>query len=172
MLNLSGYLLLLGADSACASGAIGIHMPGKSIKWQLPLAFAVCDGIGSFLGPVAQVSRVVDRDVVQAITLAAYVIAVVALLIISKGQTGRPGSCVLRGIALIAVPVLLSADNFFTSRALLMGWTLGILATMAAASSCLMALFGLAVGNAIRLRQGRLVWVASLTLFATAWVAA
>jgi len=149
-------------------------MSDKSIKWQLPLAFAVCDGVGSFLGPVAQVSRVVDRNAAQAITLAAYVVAVVALLIISKGQSGRPGSCLRRGIALIAVPLLLSAENFFTSRALPMGWTLGILATTTAASSCLMALFGLAVGNAIRMRQGRLAWamLASLTLFATAWVAA
>ncbi len=174
MLNLSGYLLLLGTDSACASGAIGIHVRDGSIKWQLPLAFAVCDGIGSFLGPVAQISRVVDRNVAQAITLAAYVVAVIALLIIAKGPAGRLGSCLLRGIALIAVPLLLSADNFFTSRALPMGWTLGILATTTAASSCLMALFGLAVGNAIRMRQGRLAWamLASLTLFATAWVAA
>ena len=174
MLSLSGYLLLLGADSACASGAIGIHMRDRSIKWQLPLAFAVCDGIGSFLGPVAQVSRVVDRNAAQAITLAAYIVAVVALLIISKGQSGRPGSCLRRGIALIAVPLLLSADNFFTARALPIGWTSGILATMTAASSYLMALFGLAVGNAIRMRQGRLVWatLASLALFAAAWVAA
>jgi len=149
-------------------------MRDRSIKWQLPLAFAVCDGIGSFLGPVAQVSRVVDRNAAQAITLAAYIVAVVALLIIANGPTGRPGSCLLCRIALIAVPLLLCADNFFTARALPIGWTSGILATMTAASSYLMALFGLAVGNAIRMRQGRLVWatLASLALFATAWVAA
>jgi hypothetical protein len=105
--------------------------------------------------------------------LAAYLVAVAALLIITKGPTAVPGSGLRRGIAVIAVPVLLSADNFFAARALPMGWTLLILATMTAASSYLMALFGLTVGNAIRMRQGKLVWatLASLILFATAWVA-
>jgi hypothetical protein len=174
MLNPAGYLFLLATDSACASGAIGIHMRGRSIKWQLPLAFAVCDGIGSFLGPVAQVSRVVDRNVAQAITLVAYAVAVAALLIITKGPTGEAGSWLRRAIATVAVPVLLSADNFFAARALPMGWTLGILTITTAANSYLMALFGLAVGNAIREHEGSLVWatLASLTLFATAWVAA
>jgi hypothetical protein len=174
MLNLSGHLFLLGTDSACASGAIGIRMRDRGINWQLPLAFAVCDGIGSFLGPVAQASRVVDRNVAQTATLAAYLLAVVALLIITKGPTAVHGSCLHRGIAVIAVPVLLSADNFFAARASPIGWTLGILATMAAASSYLMALFGLTVGNTIRMRQGRLVWatLALLILFTVAWVAA
>jgi len=172
MLNLSEYSLLLGADSACAALAIRIHMRDEGLKWQLPLAFAVSDGLGSFLGPIARAGQSFGPNVAQTITLTAYVVAIGTFLIIPKWPPGRHTAWLWRMIVLIGIPVLLSTDNFFAAKAFPPGGTLGIVAAMTAISSYVMSFLGLAVGNAMRMHVGRFGWraLASVVLFAIAWV--
>jgi hypothetical protein len=170
MLSFVGSSLLLGVDTACACAAIRIHIREDGVKWQLPIAFAFCDGLSSFLGSVVRVGQGVDRSVAPAATLAAYVVATGMLLIIAKWPGEEQWSWLRRAITLIAVPLLLGTDNFFAGKALLASFAPATLAVMTGAISYVMSLLGLMLGSMIHARLRRFAWgvLASVVLLAIA----
>jgi hypothetical protein len=168
----AAVLFLLGADSFCASAAVRIQLPEVRLKWQLPAAFAVCDGFGSFAGSATQTGWIIDGRIAPAIGAAAVIAAIGLMMMIggrpSKRYLGWPG----RAALLAAIPLLLATDNFLAGQGNSPGVTPAIVAVMAAAASFGMSLVGLAAGEFAgrRLERLGLAGVASAALMFGAWV--
>jgi hypothetical protein len=171
--SVAGVLFLLGADSFCASAAVRIQLPGARLKWQLPAAFAVCDGLGSFFGSATRVGWGIDGQIASAISAAAVFAAIGLLMMVGK----RPAEKYLRWpgrtAALVAIPLLLATDNFLAGQSSFSGVTPAIMAGMAAAASYGMSLAGLAAGEFAgrRLERIGMAGVASVALMIGAWAA-
>ena len=171
--SVAGVLFLLGADSFCASAAIRIQAPGARLKWQLPAAFAVCDGLGSFVGSLTQAGWIIDRRIGSAISAAAVFAVIGLLLMIGKRPAEQFSTWPARAAFLAAIPLLLAVDNFLAGQTNFSGVTPAILAGMAAATSYGMSLAGLAAGEfaAPRLERFGLAGLASAALMLGAWAA-
>jgi hypothetical protein len=171
--SVAGVMFLLGADSLCASAAVRIQLPEARLKWELPAAFALCDGLGSFVGSVTQAGRIIDGRIALGIGTAATFAAIGLLLMIGK----RPAEKYLRwpgrAAVVVAIPLLLATDNFLARQGNFSGVTPTIMAGMAAATSYGMSLAGLAAGDFAgrRLERIGLAGVASVALMIGAWAA-
>ncbi len=172
MLNPLGTLLLLGADSACASAAIRLLLPREKLKWQLPAAFAVCDGIGALLGCVVSPAHHPGERGSLAVLGVAVVAVAGLLLAISKRPSWERSAATCRGVALLAIPILLAADNFLAGKNSSVNLSTAMLVVATGATSCLMSVLGLAIGKFAGgrfERFGRVILAsAALLLLATA----
>jgi len=167
-----GVLFLLGADSFCAAAAISIQLPEVRLKWQLPAAFAVCDGLGSFAGSATQAGWIIDGRIAAGVGAAAVIAEIGLMMMIGRRPSTRYLGWPTRAALLAAIPLLLAIDNFLAGQGNFTGVTPAIAAVMAAATSFGMSLVGLAAGEfAGRLleRLG-LAGVASAALMFGAWV--
>lgn len=174
MLNLSGYLFLLGADSGCASAAIQMQTTDAYGKWKLPIAFAVCDGIASFAGPSLKIAERVDTRIVQMGLLAAYLCAAAVLIFLRRPAVGARGARLRQMVGMLALPVLLSADNLVAPRAVSLGWSPAEFALAMALSSGMMSILGLKLADLFRGQRTEIAYggVISLMLFVLAWIVA
>jgi hypothetical protein len=170
--SVAGILFLLGADSFCASAAIRIQLPEARLKRQLPAAFAVCDGIGSFVGSATQAGRILDGGIASGIGAAA-VIAAIGLVMIGKRRADKYSTWPGRAGVLVAIPLLLAVDNFIAGQTNFSGVAPVIMAGMTAATSYGMSLVGLAAGEfaGSRLERIGLAGLASAALMLGAWAA-
>jgi putative Mn2+ efflux pump MntP len=77
-------------------------------------------------------------------------------------------------IGLLALPVLLSADNLVVPRALPLGWSPAQVAIVTALSSGMMSLLGLMLADLFRENREKAAYggAISLILFVLAWIAA
>jgi hypothetical protein len=171
--SVEGVLFLLGADSFCASAAIRIQAPEARLKWQLPAAFAVCDGLGSFVGSVTQAGRILDGGIASGISAAAVIAAIGLVTMIGKRPAEQYSTWPGRAGVLVAIPLLLAVDNFLAGQTNFSGVSPVIMAGMTAATSYGMSLVGLAAGKfaGSRLERFGLARVASAALMLGAWVA-
>jgi hypothetical protein len=171
--SVAGVLFLLGVDSFCASAAVRIQMPELRLKWQLPAAFAVCDGLGSLVGSATQAGWIIDGRIASGISAAAVFAAIGLLMMVGKQPAKRylmwPG----RAALLAAIPLLLATDNFLAGQNNFSGVTQATMAGMAAATSYGMSLAGLAAGEfaGSRLQRIGLSGLATAALLIGAWAA-
>jgi hypothetical protein len=172
MLNPLGTLLLLGADSACASAAIRMLLPRENLTWRLPAAFAVCDGLGALLGCVVSPGyRPGERVSVAILSVALAAVAGLLLAVAKRPAWVRPAR-VCKVVTLLAIPVLLAADNFLAGKSSYADLPIVGLVAGTAATSYLMSALGLAIGEFVGVRFERLgrlaLMCAALLLLAAA----
>ena len=147
MLNPLGTWLLLGGDSACASAAIRLFLPRENVKWQLPVAFAVCDGLGALLG--SAISPAYYFGVGGSLAISCVAVAAVAGLLLahSKMPSGTRFARICRGGTLLAIPLLLAGDNFLAGKSSDANLSVAAIVAGTGATSFLMSVVGLAVGE-------------------------
>jgi hypothetical protein len=162
-MDLVGSSLLLAVDSAFAAGALRMRFRSDQMKWQLPVAFAVCDGLSSLLGSVARIVPFASLGSGRAIILGAYAAAAGLLLISWKSERQQENAWLRFGIALLAIPILLGADNFFAHQASPGKIAPGMFGAMAGASFG-MSLLGLTVADMVRSRANRPAWAIPISM--------
>jgi hypothetical protein len=169
--SVAGVLFLLGVDSFCASAAVRIQLPEVRLKWRLPAAFAVCDGLGSFVGSATQAGRLIDGRIAAGISAAAVIAAIGLVMLIGKRPAEKYSTWPGRAAVLVTIPLLLAADNFLAGQTSFSGVTPAIMAGMAAATSYGMSVAGLAAGEFAGswLERFGLAGVASAALLIGAW---
>ena len=174
MLNPLGTLLLFGVDSACASAAIRLLLPRENVKWRLPAAFALCDGLGALLGTVVPPAYHPGERISLTILGVAVVAVAGLLLAITQRPVWVHSARVCRVVTLLAIPMLLAADNFLAGKSSYGDLPIAALVAGAAATSCLMSVLGLAIGEFVGVRFERLgrVALASTALLLLAAAAA
>ena len=112
MLSL-GPSLAFSIDSLCVSAAVRIHYPDDNLKWQLPLAFALCDGLAAFCGLLVHARQLVDREAGLVISVATYGVSAGLVLMVAKWRRSNEPTAFRRAVTLAAIPLLLgTADNF------------------------------------------------------------
>jgi hypothetical protein len=154
--------LLFGIDSACVSAALRTHYSEDCITWQIPLSFAVCDGLGSYLGILLHARKAVGYDTSLATIFASYALVVAVLLILAKRPRATVRMGFRRKIILIAIPLLLSVENLFGGEILPGIWTPESFAVATFVASYVMSVFGLFLGDVLRHRIGAVRAVAVL----------
>jgi hypothetical protein len=163
MLNPLGTLLLLGVDSACASAAIRLLLPREKLKWRLPAAFAFCDGLGALLGSVVPQAYHPGERISLAILGTSLAAVTGLLLAITERPVWSQSARVCKVVTLFAIPVLLAADNFLAGKGSYGDLPVAALGAGAAATSCLMSVLGLAIGEFVGVRFERLGRLALLS---------
>jgi hypothetical protein len=153
MLNV-GSSFLFGIDGACVSAAVRMHCADNRVRWQLPLAFGICDGLGSFLGCLLHAKQAVYRDADLAIAFGTYGMLVGVLLVVAKWPGATEAAGFRRALMLMVIPVLLATDNFFGARTLHGVWNPATFAETTGLISTVMSLCGLILGDALRVRSG------------------
>jgi len=161
MLNFAGTCFLLGADSAFASAAIGMILPKGRLRWQLPAAFAICDGLFSFLGCVTRPGLAIDRSVAEGITLLAAIVAMGLLLVLAASSKHTHSTRTGKTVILVAIPLLLAVDNYFGGEASSAIIPPATLALATAGTSYLTSLLGLFIGEWTGARLQRFGWSAT-----------
>jgi putative Mn2+ efflux pump MntP len=154
--------LLLGLDSLIVCFAIGLSPEIRGRRW-LPLTFALCDGLGWWLGTSLGSLAWPAAEWVGPVVVAAYGLYVLAWARTTQRWAATGGSWLV-----FAVPIGLSLDNLVAGAAMSGPVSFPVIVAIGVISGVL-ALIGLTVGTALATRlDSRRGWLGGAALIVVA----